>query len=551
MADHKHVVRTALLAVRRPGILLLTFLLIGCGRQERSPLILPLRETALQEIFRGLYEASALPERGPTPAIPVLIVPHHLTASVTIAAGISALVPQKPDSVILLSPDHFDDCPNLLCTGDTRFDTPLGTADPDDAILRILHESPLVTERTTLFPREHGITALVPFFAELLPGTRVTPLVISVGPQWKGHREELFSFVQSISKNSVLVISSDFSHYLGLLEADKADEETAKILFSKNIAGLTSLENPAQSDCPPCIWLAARVAEERDAYNPSVLLRTNSARLLGDLRAPSTTSHFAIAFYNSAELDDDDIAFAGDVTLTRSRTGDNVLPPKDIREFWKGDGPRIVNLEGPLRNECSHHPNPYIFCNPLVRFLTMNNLATHWSMENNHMLDQGNAGYEETEVMLREHGEISLSVTETSVGDWKIFALTNVMNPLPEGTANDPSSDYRQVIDALQSGKDSPAAQIVYVHAGTEFAALSTEREETYLRSFVDAGADAVLSVHTHVPGDMEIYKGAPIFRGLGNFIFDQKDPVPTSTAKVVRLRRKGRNILFETRMGK
>jgi len=45
----------------------------------------------------------------------------------------------------------------------------------------------------------------------------------------------------------------------------------------------------------------------------------------------------------------------------------------------------------------------------------------------------------------------------------------------------------------------------------------------TTYRSFVDAGASAVIGTHPHVPQGYEIYKGGPIFYSLGNFVFDQR----------------------------
>ena len=47
---------------------------------------------------------------------------------------------------------------------------------------------------------------------------------------------------------------------------------------------------------------------------------------------------------------------------------------------------------------------------------------------------------------------------------------------------------------------------------------------ETY-RFFVDAGADAVVNHHQHCFCGYEVYKGKPIFYGLGNFCFDWKVP--------------------------
>lgn len=44
--------------------------------------------------------------------------------------------------------------------------------------------------------------------------------------------------------------------------------------------------------------------------------------------------------------------------------------------------------------------------------------------------------------------------------------------------------------------------------------------KETY-RFMIDAGADAVVSHHTHIVSGYEVYKGKPIFYSLGNFCFD------------------------------
>jgi poly-gamma-glutamate synthesis protein (capsule biosynthesis protein) len=43
---------------------------------------------------------------------------------------------------------------------------------------------------------------------------------------------------------------------------------------------------------------------------------------------------------------------------------------------------------------------------------------------------------------------------------------------------------------------------------------------ETY-RFFIEAGADAVVNHHQHCICGYEVYKGKPIFYGLGNFCFD------------------------------
>ncbi len=550
MAKAKQLVRTALLVP-----VLSTFLLAACTQGDRSSYSIisaviesPLGTPELQTIFQGLFDASKLVQTGSTPEIPVLIVPHHLTAAVTIAAGVSSLQRQKPTSILLLSPDHFDQCKTFLCASNLRFKTALGETEPDNDILDVLHASPLVSEQKELFQREHGILSVTPFITKLLPGTRVTPLVIRIRPDWKSHQEELLDVIRRATKHgTVLLVSSDFSHYLPLSEADAADEKTAQVLFSRDFRGIANLENPSQSDCPACLWIAAKIASESSAYNPSVLLHTNSARLLNDENVASTTSHFAIAFYKNAELSSQSTAFAGDVTITRTGSGRTPMLSKAIQDFWSGTGARFVNLEGPLGEDCVPDSNPYIFCNPMQIWMKIRNLATHWSIENNHKLDQAEEGYALTRAHIDDAKENVLSDNASIINGMRVFALTNIINPVAKASKAAIGLQYTKVIAALQTGSGSEVPQVVFVHAGTEFNALTTVSEKRYLRSFVDAGADAVIAVHSHIPSDMEMYRGAPIFHGLGNFLFDQHDAVATSTAKIVRLEQSGTGVVFET----
>lgn len=553
MAEAQFVVRPALpIALSRRVCAIGFFLLTACAvRSEPSTVFVPLESGGVQTVYQGIFDAQELSDRGKTPEIPVLIVPHHLTAAVTIAAGIDALVPQHPTSILLLSPDHFSACTTILCTGEVRYVTPLGETTPDPDVLHRLRSSSLVSEHPALFQREHGVKAVVPFLVRALPSARVTPLVVSIRPQWQSYQQDILDLVRaSLKSDTVLVISSDFSHYLPLVESDTADERTAQALFARDFQGIADLHNSDQSDCPACLWVAAKIADERGAYNPSVLLHTNSARLLDDPSIVSTTSHFAIAFYRNAALSGDDLAIGGDVTLTRSGSGSIPRIASALMEAWSGNGPRIVNLEGPLREHCSPMNHPYIFCNPLSLWRLIRDRATHWGIENNHMLDQGIDGIGNTRVLLEHEGEVALDAEGAVVGGMRIFALTNLLNPVVDASAVDIAAQYRRVLHALRMGSGSTLPQVVFVHTGTEYHSLVSGAERAYLRTFIDAGAKAVIAVHSHVQSDMEMYKGLPIFHGIGNFLFDQYDAVSTSTAKIVRLRSGSGQLLFETVLG-
>ncbi len=511
-------------------------------KTESRPIITdPLPPEALQQVMEGIYKTQSvdIPDRD----IPGIIVPHHLTASEGIALGIHMLSKKQPQSVLLVSPDHFNKCPTVVCTTPGTFTTMLGDVETDDALIDAIARSTLVTLDGPLFNGEHGIAAVLPFIKHELPDTKIIPIVISDG--WFERKEELLKLLQGIfDQTGIIIVSSDFSHYLSLKKADEMDEITAEAMFAKDLEGIVALKNPEQSDCPVCLWSFASIAANNDFYNPSVLIHSNSARILNDETVKETTSHFSMAWYRNDDLTGDDLAVGGDVTMTRRITTPKLKPA--MQQFWNGRGLRLVNLEGPVLSVCAKDRVMFDFCNAEHLWKGMLNLATHWAVLNNHTFDQYAEGLAETKRIIDEAGETWVGDSLIEADNVRLISLTALMNPVADTTALDIGASYRHVIDQL---KNNPSDQltVVLTHAGKEYVALGSDAYNQYLRSFIDAGADVVVAAHTHVISDMEIYKGKPIFRGVGNFIFDQFEDVATSTAMAVRLRKEGERVLFET----
>ena len=101
-------------------------------------------------------------------------------------------------------------------------------------------------------------------------------------------------------KNVSLVISSDFSHYLPLAAAEQEDILTQNSFCSGNSQEILNLKNPAQSDCPLCLWLLEQEAKKLDFWYPNLINHNNSADLLKDYSTKETTSHFTFSFSDSA-----------------------------------------------------------------------------------------------------------------------------------------------------------------------------------------------------------------------------------------------------------
>lgn len=501
----------------------------------------PLPSGSLEQVMVGIEQASTveLPDRD----VPAVIVPHHLTAARSIALGIRAVARAKPREILLVSPDHFYRCPTPVCTARGEFSTTLGIVRTRDDLVERLAASELVTVDPSLFGEEHGIGAVLPFILHELPDATIVPVALSSG--WFERKDDIWGLLADLAERTdAIVVSSDFSHYLNLAESDAMDEATMETFFAADLDGIAKLHNPDQSDCPACLWSLASIALERGFFNPSVLAHTNSARILGDPGNPETTSHFAMAFFRNDELSSDDLAVAGDVTMTRTTRVPSLKPA--MKAFWDGRGPRFVNLEGPLADVCAADRNMFTFCNAKRLWNGMAGLATHWAIMNNHMLDRHEPGIGVTKAIVEESGETWVGDAIVRTGSTSLISLTALMNPVADTRAVDIPSSYRRALAAIEA---EPASQftVVLVHAGLEYRALGSEAYNQYLRTFVDAGADAVVAAHAHVLSDMELYKGVPIFRGVGNFIFDQFADVSTSTAMAVRLRREHGRVLFET----
>lgn len=521
--------------------------LCGCSRKPTEPVSYRNTYTSPQQFMEGIYAADHAITAPQGYRISALIIPHHLTATASIASGLRMLQHQSFSKILLLSPDHFSQCPTLLCTGDNVYQTFFGDVRADTGTVMQLQSSPLVSLSPSLFIREHGIFAVVPYIAHYFPGVPVTPLVFSQRVPWKTEQQELLAAVgKAVDSGTLLIVSSDFSHYLTLPQAQKMDEATAEVLFSGDLDGIADLKNADQSDCPNCLLTLAALAKQRGFYNPSVVMHTNSAELLNDPSATDTTSHFSMVWYQNSDLTGNDPAVAGDVTLTRA-----AKPPvlsAALAAFWKGFGVRLVNLEGPLAEKCTSDPNPYIFCNLFSLWSSAKDLATHWGVMNNHMLDQGTAGVTATKQLIASGGEIPVGDDLVTASGTDLIAMTALLNPVKDSL--NLAAMNQKVLAALKNdtGKN---LKIVLVHGGDEYHALFPESEKKFLERFIDAGADAVLVAHSHVTSDMEIYQGKPIFHGLGNFIFDQTASTVTQTAEIVRLRKNRGQIQFETLISK
>ncbi|MDI6777680.1 MAG: CapA family protein [Patescibacteria group bacterium] len=186
----------------------------------------------------------------------------------------------------------------------------------------------------------------------------------------------------------------------------------------------------------------------------------------------------------------------------------------------------VGNLEGPITSNKSTSVNTkmgesknFVFTfDPIVAKVLAENNIKLVNLGNNHILNQGEKGVEQTKKYLDETGveyfdgsQSSTLGTENSV---KLgFVSYNYSVPDSAETA----------IEEIKSVKEQSDVVVVCPHWGTEYKTGDPGNSVRALAyRFIDAGADAVIGTHPHVIQASEEYQGKKIYYSLGNFVFDQ-----------------------------
>jgi len=85
--------------------------------------------------------------------------------------------------------------------------------------------------------------------------------------------------------------------------------------------------------------------------------------------------------------------------------------------------------------------------------------------------------------------------------------------------------DLQAMVDDITAARGQADVIVVSMHMGDSFLPLALHDYERQLgRAAVDAGADLVFGHHHHSLRGVELHGGKPIFYGLGNFAFDLRD---------------------------
>lgn len=173
------------------------------------------------------------PADGPRPK--AIIAPHagYIYSGPVAATAYARLRPWANSirRVVLLGPSHRVALRGLAVPSVDTFTTPLGTVPLDRVAITSLRDFPYVREFDQPHVLEHSLEVHLPFLQELLGDFRLVPLVVgdATPQETAGVLERLWG-----GDETLIVVSSDLSHYHDYATARKLDATTSRAIEELN-----------------------------------------------------------------------------------------------------------------------------------------------------------------------------------------------------------------------------------------------------------------------------------------------------------------------------
>lgn len=227
----------------------------------------------LRAQIAACYEQRA-PGAPPSGQIKALIAPHagYVYSGPIAASAYAAIAAQAGHirRVVLAGPAHRFPFNGIAICDAEQLATPLGSVPVDHESYSRILGLPQVQRLDVAFDGEHCLEVQLPFLQELLPDFMVVPLLVgnATAAQVAEVVERLWD-----GDDSLILISSDLSHYL--------DDSSAQRLDARTSAAILSLEANAIGPDQACGRLPIagllQVAKERGLKAEQLDLRNSSA----------------------------------------------------------------------------------------------------------------------------------------------------------------------------------------------------------------------------------------------------------------------------------
>lgn len=188
------------------------------------------------EVLDLLSQASSSPQAsedgygtGTAECPKALIAPHagYIYSGPVAASAYARITPHAEAirRVVLLGPAHRYPLRGLAASRASAFETPLGSVRVDEVALQEVLALKHVNLLDEAYEGEHSLEVHLPFLQVVLPDFKLVPLVVG-----DASPEDIAQVLKILwgGPETLIVVSSDLSHFLSYSEASELDASTAR-----------------------------------------------------------------------------------------------------------------------------------------------------------------------------------------------------------------------------------------------------------------------------------------------------------------------------------
>lgn len=197
----------------------------------RQPAVAGTFYPAGRQALQGMLDTMLAEADASGPAPKAMIVPHagYIYSGPVAATGYARLRQAAGTirRVVLMGPAHRVPVRGLALPDADLFSTPLGDILLDAEMMRSLHVLPQVHVDATAHQLEHSLEVHLPFLQTVLDSFTLVPLVVG-----DASADEVCGVIEQLwgGPETLLVISSDLSHYKDYETARKLDAATSRAI---------------------------------------------------------------------------------------------------------------------------------------------------------------------------------------------------------------------------------------------------------------------------------------------------------------------------------
>lgn len=238
----------------------------------------PGETAALQQMISQMLQAARKRVTHINRCPKAIIAPHagYLFSGPTAAAGYEVLTSfaDKIKHVTIFGPAHYVPLFGLACASYNFFETPLGALTVQKSLREKILQLPQVNMDDKAFIKEHSLEVHLPFLQMVLKEFTILPILVG-----QANQAQIAEVIEACwgDEHSLIVISSDLSHYLSYEQAQAIDQET-----SKAIESLQGNKIDYEQACGKNPIVGMLLAAERHKLQVKTIEQCNSGDTAGD-----------------------------------------------------------------------------------------------------------------------------------------------------------------------------------------------------------------------------------------------------------------------------